>query len=92
MNLILPCFDRSSSSNFPIAKEKGRKIRKGPGVNPDQGQGPDQEAGLELGPDQDHQIATEKGISKNSFTTGDSFLLCQKKLEFTFRILALYLL
>ena len=60
-NLILPCFDRSSS-NFPIAKGKGRKIRKGRGVNPGQGLSPDQEAGRELGPDQDHQIATEKGI------------------------------
>ena len=60
-NLILPCFDRSSS-NFPIAKGKGRKIRKGRGVNPGQGQNPDQEVGRELGPDQDHQIATEKGI------------------------------
>ena len=57
----MPCFDRSSS-NFPIAKGKGRKIRKGRGVNPGQGQNPDQEVGRELGPDQDHQIATEKGI------------------------------
>jgi len=61
LNLILPCFDRSSS-NFPIAKGKGRKIRNGRGVNPGQGQSPDQEAGRELGPDQDHQIATEKGV------------------------------
>ena len=60
LNLILPCFDRNSS-NFPIAKGKGRKIRNGRGANPGQGQSPDQEAGRELGPDQDHQIATEKG-------------------------------
>ena len=37
LNLILPCFDRSSS-DFPIAKGKGRKIRNGRGVNPGQGQ------------------------------------------------------
>lgn len=61
LNLILPCFDRSSS-NFPIAKGKGRKTRNGRGVNPGQGQSPDQEASQERGPDQDHQIATEKGI------------------------------
>jgi len=51
-----------NSSNFPIAKGKGRKIRNGRGANPGQGQSPDQEAGRELGPDQDHQIATEKGV------------------------------